>query len=286
MTRQTRFAVALLGALALGACSGMGLEQAQMTSPQGTAYDRDLYDGYVTLAENEYNEGDYRDSDTFAMRAMEAARGDGVMPEPIDSRELPADKVGELTAARQRLVAAQASGATARKPQDAVAAQIAFDCWMQEQEENRQPDDISACRSQFMTALASLEEQPKVAAAPPPPAPEPAPEPLPGPYTVLFEFDKSDLTVDARTALADMIAAAQKSDFQMINVSGYTDLTGTDAYNDVLSEQRANRVIDFLVESGIEKEKIFGKGYGKADPVVPVDTPEVRNRRVEIVLER
>ncbi|WP_299622193.1 OmpA family protein [Pelagibius sp.] len=286
MTGQIRIAVALLGALALSACSGTGLEQAQMTAPQGSAYDRDLYDGYLALAENEYNEGDYSDSDTFAMRAMEAARGDGVAPEPIDSRELPADKVGELTAARQRLVAAQASGASARKPQDAVAAQIAFDCWMQEQEENRQPDDIAACRSQFMTALASLEEQPKVAAAPPPPAPEPAPEPLPGPYTVLFDFDKADLTVDARTALADMIAAAQKTDYQMINVSGYTDLTGTDAYNDVLSEQRANRVIDFLVESGIEKEKIFGKGYGKADPVVPVDTPEARNRRVEIVLER
>lgn len=283
MNGKLRIAIASLGLLAMTACSGLELEQAQGVSPQGSTYDRDLYSGYVGLSENEYNEGDYRDSDNFAMRAIDAAQGESVEPEMIEARNLPADSVPELSAARQRLVAAQASGAAARKPQDAAAAQLAFDCWMQEQEENRQPDDIARCREEFMTALASIEEQPKVAAAP---APAPEPEPLPGPYTVLFEFDKADLTADARTALADVVKSAQKAGYQTINVSGYTDLTGSDAYNDVLSEQRANRVIDFLVESGIAKEQIVGAGYGKSNPVVPVETPEIRNRRVEIKLER
>ncbi|WP_420349087.1 OmpA family protein [Pelagibius sp.] len=282
MRGTLRIAISSLGLMVLAACAGTQLDQAERTTPGGTAYDRDLYAGYVDLSKNEYDEGDYRDSDTFAMRAMQAAQGDGVEPEPISARNLPGDTVPELSAARDRLVAAQATGAAARKPQDAVEAQIAFDCWMQEQEENRQPGDIAGCRDRFMIAMAALEEQPPVAAAPPPPAPEP----VPGPVTVLFDFDKADLSVDARTVLADMIEAANKSDFDMINVSGFTDLVGGDAYNEVLSEQRANAVIDFLVESGVERQKIFGQGFGKADPVVPVETPEIRNRRVEIVFER
>ncbi len=282
MNGKLAIAMSSLGLLVLAACSGTGLEQAENISPQGTAYDRELYDGYLTLARNEYEEGDYGDSDRFASRAIDAAAGGGVEPEAIEARRLPADKTAELASARQRLIAAQAAGSAARKPQETVDAQIAFDCWMQEQEENRQPGDIAGCREEFLTALASIEEQPTVAAAPPPPTPEP----LPGPYTVLFEFDKSDLTVDARTALADVVEAAQKAGYQTINVSGYTDLMGSDLYNEVLSEQRANEVINFLVESGIEKEKIVGAGYGKADPVVAVQEPEIRNRRVEIKLER
>ena len=85
--------------------------------------------------------------------------------------------------------------------------------------------------------------------------------------------------------LADVVAAAKKSDARMINVSGYTDLTGSDAYNSVLSEQRANAVINFLVESGVAKEKIAGQGLGEANPVVNVQAPEIRNRRVEIKMQ-
>src|SRR3546814_5565834 len=85
----------------------------------------------------------------------------------------------------------------------------------------------------------------------------------PAGYTVHFEFDKSELTPDARTMLADVVMAAKKSDYQSIDIGGYTDLMGTDAYNQVLSEQRANAVIEFLVDSGIEAGKIIGRGYGK-----------------------
>src|SRR3546814_7676445 len=90
---------------------------------------------------------------------------------------------------------------------------------------------------------------------------------------IYFEFDKAELTPDARTMLADVVMAAKKSDYQSIDIGGYTDLMGTDAYNQVLSEQRANAVIEFLVDSGIEAGKIIGRGYGKADPVVPVPAP-------------
>jgi outer membrane protein OmpA-like peptidoglycan-associated protein len=277
-------ALAMAGVLILAGCSGMELQNAEKTTPQGTAYDRDLYAGYVKLSQDEFKEGDYEDSDVFAQRAMDAAGGKNVQPEMIASRNLPADKVGELTDARLRLMTALADGAAERKPLDSAKAQISFDCWMQEQEENLQPDDIAGCRDNFMMSLAAIEQMPKVAAAPEP-APMPEPMMAPGPFTVLFEFDKAELTPDARAMLADVVAAAKKSDTQMINVAGYTDLTGSDSYNEVLSEARANTVINFLVESGLSKEKIVGQGYGKADPVVAVEAPEKLNRRVEIKLQ-
>ena len=134
--------------------------------------------------------------------------------------------------------------------------------------------------------MADLEAQPQVTAAP---APTPAPEPMMAPeaaaFTVLFDFDEAELSPDARTLLADVVMAAKKSDYQTIDIGGYTDLVGSEAYNQVLSEQRANAVINFLVESGIDAGKIIGQGYGKADPVVAVHAPEIRNRRVEIKLE-
>jgi outer membrane protein OmpA-like peptidoglycan-associated protein len=278
-----RFLLATAGLALLVGCSGMELQNAEKTPSQGSEFNRNLQEGYLKLSESEYDEADYADSDYFAMRSIEAAKGGSVEPEMISSRSLPEDKVGELTNQRLRLMNALAAGATEAKPLDAAEAQVSFDCWMQEQEENFQPEDIAACRDRFMMAVAKLEEQPKVAAAPAP-APEPMMKPEPAAFTVLFDFDDSGLTPDARAMLADVVAAAKKSDYQTIDISGYTDLTGSEGYNQVLSEQRANAVINFLVDSGIEAGKIVGQGYGMADPVVAVKAPEQRNRRVEIKL--
>ncbi len=282
MNGTFRMALAAAGVALLAGCSGMELQKAETMSPQGTSHDRSLYDGYLALSEGEYKEADYEDSDAFAMKAMEAGSGKAVQPDMIAARDLPADKVQELTAARLRLMTAMSAGAAETKPLEAADAQIAFDCWIQEQEENFQPDDIAACKDDFMMAMTKLEEQPKVAAAPPPPEPMMA---EPQAFTVHFEFDDSGLTPDARSMLADVVAAAKKSDYQTIDISGYTDLVGAESYNQVLSEQRANAVINFLVDSGIEAGKIVGRGLGKADPVVDVQAPEMANRRVEIKLE-
>jgi outer membrane protein OmpA-like peptidoglycan-associated protein len=276
-----RRALAFAGLVLLSGCTGLGLQEAEMTSPQGNTFDRALRDGYLDLSRAEYDEADYRDSDTFAKRSMAAARGETVQPEAIDARDLPADNVGELSSARQRLVSALAAGAAQTKALDAAAAQVAFDCWMQEQEEDIQPDDIAACRDRFMTAMARLEAQPP-AAAPAPPPPAPMAEQMPGPFTVYFEFDDAELTADARATLADVVAAAQRSDIEAINITGYTDLSGAEAYNQVLSERRANSVIEFLVGSGVDAAGIVGRGLGESNPVVATEEPEARNRRVEI----
>jgi len=282
MNGAMRRALAFAGLVLLSGCTGLGLQEAELTSPQGNTFDRALRDGYLDLSRAEYDEADYRDSDNFAERSVAAARGETVQPEAIDARDLPADHVGELSSARQRLVSALGAGAAQTKALDAAEAQVAFDCWMQEQEEDIQPDDIAACRDRFMTAMASLEAQPPAAAPAPPPPPAPMAEPMPGPFTVYFEFDDAELTPDARATLADVVEAAQRSDIEAINITGYTDLSGAEAYNQVLSERRANSVIELLVGSGVDAAGIVGRGLGESNPVVATEEPEARNRRVEI----
>jgi outer membrane protein OmpA-like peptidoglycan-associated protein len=282
MNRLIRIVLAAAGLALLSGCAGFGLQEAEMTSSQGNSFDRALRDGYLELSQAEFDEADYWDSDAFAERSMAAARGETVQPEAISARDLPADMVGTLTTARQRLTTALAAGAAQSKPSDAAEAQVAFDCWMQEQEENFQLDDIAACRDRFMTAMARLEEQPAAAPVPPPPPPAPMAEPTPGPFIVYFDFDDADLTADARTELADVIQAAQQVSSGTISITGYTDLVGAEAYNQVLSERRANSVIEFLVEGNVEASRIVGRGLGESNPVVATEAREQQNRRVEI----
>ncbi|GAB4360678.1 MAG: OmpA family protein [Kiloniellaceae bacterium] len=282
MNRHLRVILAAAAMALLSGCAGFGLGEAEMTAPQGNAYDRALQSGYLDLSRSEFNEGDYWDSDKFADRSMAAARGESVAPEAITARELPADRVGVLTAARERLSAALAGGAAQRNPAAAAEAQVAFDCWMQEQEENFQPDDIAACQNRFIAAMSELEQRPVVAAPPPPPSPAPAPMAAPGPFTVYFDFDRAELTPAARGELADVIQAAQSFQEGSIDITGYTDLSGAEAYNQVLSERRANSVIEFLVGGGVDAARIVGRGLGEANPVVATEAPEQRNRRVEI----
>ncbi len=278
-----RMAVAAGGIALLSGCAGFGLGEAEKVPSQGDTYDRALQNGYLDLSRSEFNEGDYIDSDRFAERSIAAAHGEPVQPEAIGARDLPSGMVSTLSDARQRLATAFASGAARDNPATAAEAQVAFDCWMQEQEENFQPDDISACRDRFMAAMAALEPKPMAAApAPPPPAPAPVAMPTPGPFVVYFDFDRANLTPEAQAELADVVQAAQGFDSGMIAITGYTDLAGAEAYNQVLSERRANSVIQSLTGDGVDAARIIGRGLGESNPVVATEAPEQRNRRVEI----
>lgn len=284
MNRAIRFFLAAAGLVLLSGCAGFGLQEAQMTAPQGNAFDRALYSGYLDLSQSEFDEADYIDSDHFASRAVAAAGGNTVQPEEIAARDLPADRVATLSGARERLMTTLASDEARNQPFDAAEAQVAFDCWMQEQEENFQPDDIAACQERFIAAMEKLEPAPMAAPAPPPP-PAPAPQPVPGPFVVYFDFDRANLTPQAQAELADVVAAAQSYSRGAINITGYTDLSGAEAYNQVLSERRANSVIEFLVGEGVGAARIVGRGLGESNPVVMTEAPEQRNRRVEIEFE-
>jgi outer membrane protein OmpA-like peptidoglycan-associated protein len=129
--------------------------------------------------------------------------------------------------------------------------------------------------------------------APPPPAPPAtvlAPPPAVTPvrtYLVFFDWDRADLTVRAKQIVAEAASASTHVQTTQIEVNGYTDLSGTVAYNDRLSVRRAKSVEAELIRDGVPAGEISIHGYGESNPLVPT-APGVRepqNRRVEIILK-
>ncbi len=109
----------------------------------------------------------------------------------------------------------------------------------------------------------------------PPPPPPPAPPPAPGLQKItlatkaLFDFDKAVLKPEGKTAIDTEVISKLRNvtKLELILVTGHTDPIGTQAYNQKLSERRADAVRDYLVSKGVAKDKIETLGMGKTQPV-------------------
>ena len=104
-------------------------------------------------------------------------------------------------------------------------------------------------------------------------------------YLVFFDWNKADLTDRAKQILGDA-ASGRGQGVTRIEVNGYTDRSGSDHYNQGLSERRANAVAAELVRRGVPRNEIVTRGFGEANPLVPTadGVREPQNRRVEIIL--
>ncbi|HET9019291.1 MAG TPA: OmpA family protein [Acetobacteraceae bacterium] len=143
-------------------------------------------------------------------------------------------------------------------------------------------------------ALLGLRYAFNAAPPPPPPAPVPTPAPAAAPvaapsrtYLVFFDFDKADLNERARQIIAEAAQNVGKVQVTRIEVNGYTDTAGTPAYNQKLSQRRADSVAAELVRDGVPQNEIVEQGYGEAHPLVQTgaNVREPQNRRVEIILK-
>ena len=125
----------------------------------------------------------------------------------------------------------------------------------------------------------------------PPPAPAPAPVAAPAPapaktFLVFFDWDKYNLTPRATEIVAQAADASKTQNVTTLDVSGYTDTSGTAQYNMGLSERRAKSVAAQLVADGVPESAIEIHAYGETHLLVPTGpgVREPQNRRVEIVL--
>jgi outer membrane protein OmpA-like peptidoglycan-associated protein len=103
---------------------------------------------------------------------------------------------------------------------------------------------------------------------------------------VLFDVGKSNLRSEAREALAKLSGIVLNYPSLHLNIEGYTDSTGSDEFNQKLSEQRAEAVQGYVIEQGLSASGVTAKGLGKSMPVADNDTTAGRqkNRRVEIII--
>jgi len=116
------------------------------------------------------------------------------------------------------------------------------------------------------------------------PAPAPAPEVQTKHFTlksdVLFNFNKATLKPEGQQALDQMYSQLSNLDPKdgSVVVLGYTDRIGSDAYNQGLSEKRAQSVVDYLVSKGIPSNKISARGMGESNPVTGNTCDNVKAR--------
>jgi outer membrane protein OmpA-like peptidoglycan-associated protein len=103
---------------------------------------------------------------------------------------------------------------------------------------------------------------------------------------IFFEFAQSNLLLDSYSELQRLLDYLVKNITVKIEISGHTDNYGADAYNQKLSGERAKTVYNFLINNGIEADRLSYKGYGKEKPIAPNDTEDNRakNRRTEILI--
>ncbi|WP_455210157.1 OmpA family protein [Kaarinaea lacus] len=107
------------------------------------------------------------------------------------------------------------------------------------------------------------------------------------PSNITFDFDKSDLKPQFHNTLDSVVLVLNEYQSTLITVKGHTDSTGSDDYNQKLSERRALAVAQYLQSKNVAQQRLAAIGHGETRPVAPNNTAEGRaqNRRVELELE-
>lgn len=271
--------LSLMGPLA--GCSTYSLHELRHTPPKGTPFQAALALKYLRFAEEEETRYDWVDSGYFADKGLLAAYGNDVPPEDLAHWDIEGEKREALSAARERLMAALTEEARVSRPQMAAEAQFHFDCWVENQEEEWQEEEIARCRDGFMEAMQALEAVP---------AAEASGEEVAAPrdaYIVFFGMNRAELDEQGERIVDGVVEEIKKIEegYEVV-LHGHTDTVGNTRYNFELSKSRADAMLAALVERGIPKTRIHAFGFGETDPAVPTkdDTPMPQNRRVEVFI--
>ncbi len=260
----------------------------------GSPFTQALAAEYRTFANIELKDMfDYPDALHFARKGLAAASGDVVLPEPVSDWNLSETHIQELGAARGRLIVAYDLGAREVAPELSARAQAKFDCWIEQQEENWQDEDILNCKSEFIEAMNQLEGSLQPAPVPAEPVEELSPFDIDADapmqaenamYLVFFNWDSSQLGSGALNVLDAVAQEVAASPPNSINIAGHTDTSGSKDYNERLAVKRANKVKDALIERGVPSELINTSSMGESDLLVatPDNVREPANRRVNI----
>ena len=282
VSRITAYVVVGVAALALGGCAS-NLEDAQMAEATGSDFQMGLIEGYKKLADMEAAEADWKDARVFADRVLAVASGADVMPESPSARALPADSKLEVEIAQARLETIMDDGGREKAGKATAMAQVGFDCWLQELEENFQPGDIANCKAMFQEGASAAE-----AALKPKPKPKPKPVDM-GPWEVYFAWDSAAITGAAQQEINKAYTSFRKVKGSTVNISGHTDTSGSSKYNQKLSEMRAKAVYEvFTLDLLVPEDSVSTTAMGEGGLAIktPDNTREVLNRRVVIQLSK
>lgn len=254
--------IALLSGLALLAgCTS--LDRLKKAEPQGGEFNNALAAEYLAFAESEAEQYDWLDSDYFARKGLKAAYGQEVAAEDASRWNIAgAEHVAELNDAKTRLESFLSLAKTAN-PARAARAQLLYDCWVEQQEEGWQKNDIAACRDEFNSIVGG---------------------PVSPGSVVYFDLGSSAVNKAGRAVIDSVAKALKGIDVYKVTLKGHTDRVGNDKANQALSQKRVSAVKEALVSKGVKRKSIATEFYGETVNAVPTqdNVKEPRNRRVEI----
>lgn len=309
--RRLLFAVLL--SLSMAACSPLkthtDVEALKEAKAVGSPFTQQLTGFYKEIVNSKQRAMDYPDAKHFAKKGLLAAEGKVVLPEPLENWHLDADSAKMLRQARIDLVGDLNAGARVIAPFEAATAQGKFDCWIEQQEQNWMSFKPASCKAEFEKAIRALDARMRAAhphsekigkpvpstkkAAPVAVAEEVDPSAMKaemdeGMFVVFFDFDRATLNASGQSVLDSIAAQAKKrKDLHGVTIIGHTDTSGSPAYNQKLSQRRADAVKAALQAKGVEGSLLQSGGRGESELMVPTanNTREPANRRAEIRFE-
>ena len=188
--------------------------------------------------------------------------------------------IEELAEARAALAAAKEAGAEQCAPALQAKA-VAYLYWAAHEisEHDYHPEENAALKAKAVSLANQAREKAGTSCAPAPVVVEIIK--LSG---INFEHDSADLTAASSATLDKAVATLNRRSDIKVEVAAHTDSSGSDTYNQALSDRRAASVMDYLVSHGISADRLSSKGYGESQPITGNDTAEGRaqNRRVEL----
>lgn len=256
-----------LSLILLSGCVDRMIDTVEKQKIRGDKFTAALKDEYIMLAQKEsrfYN--DSIDAQHFAVKAAQAGAGEEVVPEFPADWNIPDAKVAEMTPYRDRLFFSIHKGGREVSPRLAAQAQVAFDCWVEEEEEGHKPE-IQKCHDLFLDKIQKLEA---------------AVHEMSPIFVIWFNMNSSQLTEKGKIEIDQIVKTAREIPHHKIAIRGFTDGGGGRKHNLLLSHARAEAVKKAITSNGIPANRISTSiGLGEISGSRELDP---NNRRVEIQL--
>lgn len=298
----------LAGCSSLQGVTNLFRESDEKLAPQGALFDRFLYEGYRKQGRKEEMEHDYESVEFYVKKSQMAKQGELVLPQEISERNIPQFALEEITEAKKRIDSALASGAPVKMPKEMADAQVSFDCWLEQQEENIQQHDIDECKQKFDALISQIEQQMLLPGSgiddpckvcdiiEPVPAMQADVDIQPSApiaqvsrerFELYFFLDSTELIPGSKVELSRIQRALEGQNYQHLALVGHADRSGSDSHNDNLSSRRVSFIRSELVKAGLDANRSTISYVGEAKPQLPTrdGVREQQNRRVEVIVD-
>lgn len=283
--------IALLPMAAIVSSCVSSVDQLRKADLKGNNFQTELARQYLEFAEKEADAYDWFDSAYFARKGLKLVSGENAPPEALESWDLPDESGPILAQAREFLVKVISPDVTKQFPEQSARAQFMFDCWVEQQEENWQKDDIAKCRNEFYVTLDKLyaltTKGADIVPEQPTAAPETTQETKQEIKVAYFKTGSAELSDSTKRFISAFISRLKDVKKYEITLNGYADMVGSEDYNMKLSKERALAIKKALIDGGLDEKSITILAFGNTQGRIKTnkDTPSRENRVVEVVLD-